>query len=85
MKLQHRINPLTPEQFKSLDNLTNQAHRPVRFVCRKKSVNITNGILEGGNILYQTIYWDRPQSWVKQVLEFLRQNNPNETIKITYH
>lgn len=81
----HRINPLNPEQLKSLDNVSSKIYKPVRFVCRGKSVNICTGILEGGNIIYQMVYWDRPPLWVNKVLAFLRQNNPNEKIRITSH
>lgn len=84
----NRINPLTEEQLNQLPQTT--GNRIVRFMARvdplqprrPESVNICTGITEGGNIINQYVYWDRPTEYVAMVLEFLRQNNPGTTINV---
>lgn len=83
-----RINPLNEEQLDQLPQ--DDGDRIVRFMARvnplqprrPESVNIYTGITEGGNVIYQCVYWDRPTVFVDMVLGFLRQNNPGMTFNV---
>ena len=84
-----RVNPLTHEQLKVLPQ--HAGLRIVRFMVvtnplkpktSLKSVNITTGITEGGNVINQYVYWSRPTGFVDLVLGFLRHNNPDLTFKV---
>ena len=78
------VLPLNEVQLKALPQDIDQSARPVRFMCRRKSVNLTTGYLTGGNVMYQDVYWDRPQSFINLALDFLRENNPNEEFSLIY-
>ena len=78
------VLPLNEEQLKMLPQDTDRNARPVRFMCRRKSVNLCTGHLTGGNVMYQMVYWDRPESFINLALDFLRENNPNEDFSLIY-
>ena len=81
------INPLTEKQMATLPQEINKDSKPIRFLADGCAINICTGVnySKGSNIIYHPIYWDRPFSFIKMVLEFLRENNPGLVFKITYH
>ena len=82
--MQDRINPLTEDQLNSLPKGTIRNDRPVRFMVNGRNVNICTGILgrKGCNVIHQLFYWDRPEKWYNMVLEYLRENNPDNQVTI---
>ena len=81
------ILPLNEKQLKELPQNIDRKRRPVRFLCNGQAVNICTGILSSkhSNVIYHPIYWDRPKTFIKEVLKFLKENNPKAKFTITYH
>ena len=78
------ILPLTPDQLEMLDQTLDRSARPVRFLADGRCCNICTGNLcsKGSNIIYHDVYWDRPKSFVNQVIRFLKENNKNVRITV---
>ncbi len=74
--------PLDERQLNLLPQHLDMKAKPFRVMCRGKSVNICTGHRVGGNVIYQVVYWDRPQEFVDLVIQMLQENNPNETFRI---
>jgi len=78
------ILPLTADQLEILDQALDKNAKPVRFLADGKCCNICTGNLcsKGSNIMYHPVYWDRPKSFVNQVVRFLKENNKNVRITV---
>lgn len=77
-----RINPLNEHQLKKLPQHLEPSTNPTRIMHNRKSVDITSGLLHGGNVMYQIVYWDRPKEFFDMVLDFLKENNPGATFRL---
>jgi len=78
------VGALNEKQLKMLPQHSDPSHKPVRYMCNGKSVNICTGHLVGGNVINQHVYWDRPPEFHKMVMRFLKENNPNLTFRLVY-
>ena len=78
-----RINPLTEAQLESLPQHLSGKPSAVRFLANGQCVNICTGIAKskGSNVLYHTVYWDRPKEFLDAVVSCLSENNPNVKIR----
>ena len=82
-----QLLPINPKQLEQLDQHPEPTAKPFRILANGQAINICTGILssKGSNIMYHPVYWDRPKEFIKQTLEFLRENNPNIKFTVTYH
>lgn len=78
------IIPLSSAQLQVLPQDIDRDAKPFRILCRGKAVNICTGHLDGGNVINQVVYWDRPKAFIDMVLAGLRANNPSESFKVVY-
>lgn len=81
------ILPLNEKQLISLPQETDKKYRPFRILANGQSVNICTGQLSSrhSNIMYHTIYWDRPKKFRDMVLKYMKENNPGIKFRITLH
>jgi len=79
--------PLNEEQLARLPQDVDSSRPPVRFLIDGRCVNICtmHAHKKGTNIMYHTVYWDRPWAFVKRVVDFLKENNPGCKVTFTYH
>ena len=84
-----QIVPLNETQLASLDQVTGHGpeNKPARFLANGQAANIRTGVLcsKGSNIMYHPVYWDRPKSFLNDVLIHLSNNNPDVKFTITFH
>lgn len=76
------IMPLNEEQLKLLPQNISSMNKPARILCDGKAVNITTGVLVGGNVMYHPVYWDRPDEFFETAIDFLCQNNPGKKFRV---
>jgi hypothetical protein len=81
----NRVLPINPHQFQELIEFPmDESQKPARIMCRGKSVNLCTGLLVGGNVIYQMVYWDRPKEFFQRAKAILEENNPGEKFRIEY-
>lgn len=79
-----QVIPLREEQWRPLCTPAYRGSKIGRIMYSGKSVDMFTGMLIGGNVIHQIVYWDYSPEFFEKVKSRLEENNPGKQFRIVY-